>query len=66
MPVRNPLPDRVNEAIFWNNNAWRLNDQSVKCRAFFDASLAYAWRIYTMTNAEYKIERDKILRLNNG
>ena len=66
MPVRTPLPDKRAEARFWFENADRLDNQPVPNYHFAVASRRHAARFRMMTNAQYKIERDKILRLNNG
>lgn len=66
MPVRTPLRDRRREAMFWFENARTLDAQPLPHYHFAVSSRRHAARISAMSPDQYKIERDKILRLQRG
>lgn len=59
---RKPLANKRSEAMFWFDNAIRLQAQPVVHSAFVDASRRHAALISAMRPAQYKIERDRILQ----
>jgi hypothetical protein len=58
---RKPLIDRRAEAMFWDANACRLQDQPIPHKPFVHASRQHAARLHMMSDADYKIERRRII-----
>lgn len=48
---RKPLIDRRAEAMFWDANAWRLQDQPIPHKPFVHASRQHAARLHMMSDA---------------